>query len=827
VTAPIANARATTDSTQVDSRRADSRRATAAIAVTSLAGLLLEVAYTRVISYKLWYYYTYLVIGLALLGIGSGGILVATVRSLARAATGRIVAVCATWGAVATLVGYWIVARVPIDTLEIWKYGTRGSFVAVAWLFVVCFALFGSFVAIGIIISTILGRARTEIGRLYFADLAAAGVACIIAIPLITRVGPPTVITIAGLMLAALGIAFAARPAARTLRVHVAVATVAVLGLAALTVNNSWLPDIVPDDEKIAVDPGPGVYSDWGPVFRVQTQPYPTGSWVLIHDGTWGAAMHPWDGNVASLTRYDQDPRRIPFEILGGAPASELIIGSAGGNEILASLRFGAQDIEAVELNPVTVSLLRNHFAEETGRLAERPEVDLHQGDGRTYLARSDTDYDLIWYVAPDSYAANNAASSGAFVLSESYLYTTEMIEESLEHLSDRGMMVAQFGELAYDVRPNRTSRYLVTAREALTNLGVEHPERHLLVAIEQSAGFQPTIVVKRTEFTAAELDRFSASFAKLRNTRPVYAAGRHDDGTLPARLAGAPDQATVDALVAGYGDEIDAITDDGPFFWHFNSFRSVVRNLTESLDTNDPESAIGERVLLLLLFIAIVYAAVFLFVPFLFVRRAWAALPAKIPSGIYFACLGLGFMFFEITMIQKLVRFLGYPSYSLTVTLAAILISTGVGALASRRFAGNPHAALRVLLGLLAILTLAYRYGLDSLTDSAQGGALGVRIVVAVLVLTPLGLCLGMFMPLGLGLVAAVRIEGDDAAGAAYTAWSWAVNGFFSVIGSVLTTMLAMEFGFSAVQLAAWFVYALAVAVFARLDRRLTAFAA
>ena len=51
-------------------------RQTVAIFLVSLAGLLLEVGYTRIVSYKLWYYYTYLVIGLALLGIGSGGIFV-------------------------------------------------------------------------------------------------------------------------------------------------------------------------------------------------------------------------------------------------------------------------------------------------------------------------------------------------------------------------------------------------------------------------------------------------------------------------------------------------------------------------------------------------------------------------------------------------------------------------------------------------------------------------------------------------------------------------------------------------------------------------------
>lgn len=58
---------------------------TLVIFLASLAGLLLEVGYTRVVSYKLWYYYTYLVIGLALLGIGSGGIFVVVVPRLRRA----------------------------------------------------------------------------------------------------------------------------------------------------------------------------------------------------------------------------------------------------------------------------------------------------------------------------------------------------------------------------------------------------------------------------------------------------------------------------------------------------------------------------------------------------------------------------------------------------------------------------------------------------------------------------------------------------------------------------------------------------------------------
>ena len=101
-----------------------------------------------------------------------------------------------------------------------------------------------------------------------------------------------------------------------------------------------------------------------------------------------------------------------------------LIIGAAGGNEIQAALTYGAGHIDAVELNPVTVDLLRDEFADYSGNITEHPDVNYIQGDGRTFLARSDEEYDLIWFVAPDSYAASNAATAGAFVLSESYLYT-------------------------------------------------------------------------------------------------------------------------------------------------------------------------------------------------------------------------------------------------------------------------------------------------------------------------------------------------------------------------------------------------------------------
>ena len=136
-------------------------------------------------------------------------------------------------------------------------------------------------------------------------------------------------------------------------------------------------------------------------------------------------------------------------------PPSLLIIGAAGGNEIQAALTYGVGRVDAVELNPVTVDLLEGPLAEYAGNITQDPRVNYVQGDGRTFLARSDEEYDLIWFVAPDSYAAANAATSGAFVLSESYLYTEEMIAEAFDHLTPAGVMVAQFGDFDFDTRPN------------------------------------------------------------------------------------------------------------------------------------------------------------------------------------------------------------------------------------------------------------------------------------------------------------------------------------------------------------------------------------
>jgi MFS family permease len=785
------------------------------IFLASFAALLLEISYTRVISFKLFYYYTYLVIGLALLGIGSGGVVVTISRRLRRAATERILAWSLLLGAAGVGVGYLVVARISLDTFAIWQYGTRTSLKNLLLLLFICVALAAPFVAVGVVLSTLFGRAPEHIGGLYFADLFGAGLACAVVVFLIASIGAPATVFLAGVVLAAGGVKVVAQAHSRLLPFAIVLAAI----LLGVLVRPSVLPEQHLEASKAPVFGPKFAYSSWSPIFRVDvTHPLPANldTLLVFHDGLVGSAISRWDGNVATLSRYkfQNDIRVLPFSVNQEPPGREMIIGAAGGHEVLSSLYFNAGHIDAVELNPVTYSLVKGKFADFDGHLAQNPKVNYVKADGRSYLARSNMKYDLIWYPAPDSYSATNASTAGAFVLSESYLYTSNAIVDSLKHLSNGGVLAAQFGELNYNRKPNRTTRYVSTARQALDQLGIRDPTNHIIVATSPNplgvgGSVLSTILVRAEPFTRAEVDRFVSALGGITNSDLRYAPGHADvANTVTKVITSTPAQ--LSAFYASYPYNVGPISDNSPFFWHFTPFATVLSHFTRSIspvNSLDREDTIGERVLILLFLVAVVLAAVFLLAPFITIRRTWAALPRKGRSAIYFAALGFGFIFFEITLIQRLILFLGYPTYSLTVTLMSLLIFAGIGALLSGRLKHRTSELMPVLAATIAALTAFYLFGLTPLTDALQALPLVARIPVAFAVLAPLGICLGMFMPLGLGAVAELTDHGRE-----YVAWAWAVNGFATVIGSVLSTMLAMTFGFRVVLVLALIIYLIAL---------------
>lgn len=788
----------------------------AVIFLVSFAALLIEISYTRIISYKLFYYYVYLVIGLALLGIGTGGVLVAVSRRVRGASTDAVLFWSLLAGAVATLGAYFVVAYAQIDTLAVWDYGTSASFKSLSLLLVLCLCVFVSFVAPGVIVATLFGRRPEAIGGLYFADLFGAGLACAVVIYLISSVGAPATVMLAVLVMAA-----AAAWVARRVRRALLVAAVVVAAVGAVfAVRPSLLPAQRLDSSKIAIAAGRvTAASSWGAIFRVDAVRTPNHVIWLYHDGLLGSGIYQWNGkrSFLSLYQFQRGPLSIPFRVLGAPPADVSVIGAAGGHEVLASIYFGARHIDAVELNPVTYRMVTTTFADFDGHVAEDPAVNYVNADGRSFIARTSRHYQLIWYPAPDSYAATNGALSSAYVLSESYLYTTNGIEADLRHLAGDGVFVAQFGEVD-DVYDLRTTRFVTTARQALAEMGVSNASDHILVSSSQIHFFGSlplsTILVSPSGFTPAQVATFDKLGQVVQATGPLYSPDRAVAKNPVGTYMRTPN-AGLAGFYASFPYDVTPTTDNDPFFWHFARYGTVIGNFTHPLDSQDRENSVGERVLLLLLGLSVAIAALFLFLPFVAIRQQWRKLPRKRLSALFFAGVGAGFIFFEITLMQMLNLFLGYPTYSLTVVLMSLLVFTGLGALLSRRVTRR-RRAIPGLLGAIAALTAFYLFGLSPLTGAMLGLPLAVRIVTAFAVLAPLGVCLGMFMPIGLGEIAA-----SSDAPREYVAWGWAVNGFASVVGSAGATVLSMMFGFEVVLFLGFCAYVIAVGAWLALSGR------
>jgi hypothetical protein len=117
--------------------------------------------------------------------------------------------------------------------------------------------------------------------------------------------------------------------------------------------------------------------------------------------------------------------------------------------------------------------------------------------------------------------------------------------------------------------------------------------------------------------------------------------------------------------------------------------------------------------------------------------------------------------------------------------------------------------------MGALLGLVVFVQFGLPPIMDRFIGYPLGFRILLTIALIAPLGLCLGTFMPIGLTTIAKTTSNQRE-----YVAWAWAVNGFFSVMGAILSTILAMTIGFRWLLITALAVYAVGVFSLTRLPQ-------
>ena len=190
------------------------------------------------------------------------------------------------------------------------------------------------------------------------------------------------------------------------------------------------------------------------------------------------------------------------------------------------------------------------------------------------------------------------------------------------------------------------------------------------------------------------------------------------------------------------------------------------------------------------LVIVVLVLTLVFIIVPLVLTTER-KQLKGSMPYFVFFAGIGLGFMFVEISQMQRLIVFLGHPVYVLSVVLFSLLLAGGLGSLStqeitSRRGFGGPPGRLFALVLVLVV----FGFLTPEVVQRAADQTTVIRILLSVVILTPLGFFMGMAFPIGMRLSASQSPQ--------LIPWFWGVNGATSVCASVLSVAVALSFGIS-----------------------------
>jgi len=275
--------------------------------------------------------------------------------------------------------------------------------------------------------------------------------------------------------------------------------------------------------------------------------------------------------------------------------------------------------------------------------------------------------------------------------------------------------------------------------------------------------------------------------------------------------------------FAASYPYNVTPVSDDAPFFFFTQRSRALLsadffdHGATRSIDW---KVGLGVVILDAVLLISLVAVLALLVLPLVLGRRRR---PVPLGRLIYFVAIGLGYILVEITFVQRLVLFLGHPTYAITVVIFLLLASSGAGSLTSRHWPSGARP-LHLPLGAIVVALLVYTFALPRLLTAAVGLEFGIKLLISAAILIPVGLVMGIPFPTGLRVLAGPAATREPDAGPTLQAppqsnssdsaveWAWALNAAASVLGSVLAMFIAVNLGLTltlacglAAYLAAW----------------------
>ncbi|MFQ5610901.1 MAG: hypothetical protein ACE5H9_02090 [Anaerolineae bacterium] len=776
------------------------------IFLLSMATLAYEAVLTRLFSLAQGFHFAFMAISLALLGAGASG----TYLSLrqAPANVGTFLTRTAILFAASLPLSYLIVNYLPFDAYRLAWDRTQ-----IGWLALYYLALTIPFFFSGLAVGAALAAHPRRAGPLYAANLLGSSLGPLLALPLLAGLGGAGAIfavSLAGwLAVGVLGFPgflppSALRPPQRSLFLSA--------GFFAITLSLLFLALFPPSPAKVRLTPYqalsqaslyPGsriVFQRWNAFSRIDVvesegiHSAPGLSFAFPGGPPAQLGLTVDGDNLSPITRVASPPGRdtfttylplaLPFQLRPGADV--LILEPGGGLAVLAALQNGAASVTVVESNPTIVEAVRDRFGDTNGHLYADPRVRVVIDHPRSFLRRNRDSFDLIILPLTDSF---RPVTAGAYTLAEDYNTTVEAFGEMAAHLSPDGLLVT---ERWLQLPPTESLRLWGTILAAWRAREPERAGDHLAVL----RSFQTSLVVAGRRPLSPQALSAIREFARTRQFDLVWLPDLSPDevnrySVVPEAayhqaLADLIDARAPEAFFASYPFAVAPPTDDHPYFFHFFRWSQTPQILQNLGKTAQPFGGSGYLVLVALLVLVLVLSTGLILLPLIVWRKPLGA-GQRGRFLLYFICLGLGFLFVEIPLLQRFILYLGQPAYAFAVVVGGVLLASGLGS-----WFLSARLPLRLALPLIAILALIYPFWLPALFQATLAWPFSARMLVTLLALFPLGLLLGVPFPAGLQRV---RLAAPE-----LVPWAWAVNGCASVVSAVLAAMVALTWGFSVV---------------------------
>jgi len=764
----------------------------AGLFATTLATLMFENLLTRIFSVTMWYHYAFMAVSIAMFGMTLGAIVVylfPTYFAYERVGT-HLITTSILFSAT-IVITFLIHINIPVIGKPTNIYlPLTFTLISIPFIFA------------GINTCLMLTKVPGHIGNLYAADLAGAAIGCILYIYVLDITDGPTAVFITALI-AILGAYFYAlenseRRLKRTTK-SAGVLLLVFIIVQMILVNNQksvirlkWI--------KGGLEPV-SILEKWNSFSRVRiwgdpTTPIKPFGWGISNtypeDKKTNYVMIDIDSNAATpISAFNGDFEKVDYlkyDIVNLAHylrpnADVLVVGTGGGRDILSALVFQQHSITGVEINENIIEILTKDFGGFSGHLDQYPNVRIVNDEARSYIARSSEQYDIIQVSLIDTFAATAA---GAYVLTENSLYTLEAWNQCFNHLKPNGILT--FSRWYDNYLPSEMYRVTALATKALEEQGVGNPRDHILILRNFGEGLPNgvgTILVSKEPFSSEDITRIK-SVASQMSFDIVLTPGYAIDQTF-AQITGT----NSDTFIKSYPLNISAPTDNNPFFFQMLRLSDVISNKSngqgEKTINITAIYALGS-----LLFAVFLLNLIFIITPLLLTSKRLKSSTTKnaIPLSLYFACIGLGFMMIEISQLQRLTVFLGHPTYSLSVVLFSLLLSSGIGSYSTQKV--NAHLASSTSIRVIVLLVTIGLFGIltPPIIRTFSSAITPVRIILAIIILFPMGFFMGMAFPMGM------KIASSQAE--LLAPWFWGINGAASVFASVLTVAISINSGIS-----------------------------